>query len=159
MVLGSLTFWYNKVIRKVRQRQHRKPPFGHIGMRFQKPGNKKYTELQGGVKLSLAANLALNWVCPLLSFPERFQPITAAAMCTVTIMFSSLVYLILRLSISYPYLIKLHDLADNSQEGIQQQMRAATQAQQGMTFWITLIPLQICIVCTLGSNQYSSLWR
>jgi hypothetical protein len=37
------------------------------------------------MKLSLVANLVLNWVCPVLSFPERFQPITAAAMCTVTI--------------------------------------------------------------------------
>ncbi len=37
------------------------------------------------MKLSLAANLVLNWVCPVLSFPERFQPITAAAMCTVAI--------------------------------------------------------------------------
>ncbi len=36
-----------------------------------------------GLKLSSAANLVLNWVCPVLSFPERFQPITAAAVCTV----------------------------------------------------------------------------
>jgi len=36
------------------------------------------------MKLSLAANLVLNWVCPVLYFFERFQPI-AAAMCTVTI--------------------------------------------------------------------------
>ncbi len=38
-----------------------------------------------GMKLSLAANLVLNWVCPVLSFPERFQPIAAAAMCSVAI--------------------------------------------------------------------------
>jgi hypothetical protein len=37
------------------------------------------------MKLSLAANLVLNEVCPVLSFPEHFQPITAAAMCTVAI--------------------------------------------------------------------------
>jgi hypothetical protein len=38
------------------------------------------------MKLSLAANLVLNRVCPVLPFPERFQPITAAAaMCTVAI--------------------------------------------------------------------------
>jgi hypothetical protein len=36
------------------------------------------------MKLSLAANLMLNWVCAVLSFPERFQPITSA-MCTVAI--------------------------------------------------------------------------
>ncbi len=46
---------------------------------------KGYTGLQQGMKLSLAANFVLNWVWPVLSFPERFQPITAAAMCTVAI--------------------------------------------------------------------------
>ncbi len=46
---------------------------------------------------------------------------------------------ILSLSISYPYLIKFHDFADNSQEGMKHQMRGATRAQQGMTLWITLI--------------------
>jgi hypothetical protein len=57
------------------------------------------------MKLSLAANLVLNWVCPpVLSFPERLQPITAAAMCTVVInVFSNLVHLMLSFSISYPY--------------------------------------------------------
>jgi len=38
-----------------------------------------------GMKLNLAANLVLNWVCPVLSFRERFQLITAAAMCAVAI--------------------------------------------------------------------------
>jgi len=40
------------------------------------------------MKFSLAANLMLNWVCRVLSFPsflEGFQPITAIAMCTVVI--------------------------------------------------------------------------
>ncbi len=50
------------------------------------------------------------------------------------LMFSSLVHLILSLSISYPYLIKFHYFADNSQEGIKHQMRGATQAQQGHDF-------------------------
>jgi hypothetical protein len=40
-------------------------------MRFQKKEN-------------LAPNLLLNGVCPVLSFRERFQPITAA-MCTVAL--------------------------------------------------------------------------
>jgi hypothetical protein len=31
-------------------------------------------------------------------------------------------------------LIKFHDFADNSQEGMKHQTRAETQAQQGMTF-------------------------
>jgi len=37
------------------------------------------------MKLSLAANLVVNWVCRVLSFPECIQPITAAALCTVAI--------------------------------------------------------------------------
>jgi hypothetical protein len=48
-------------------------------------------------------------------------------------MSSSLVQLILSLSISYPYLIKFHDLMDNSQEGMKHQTRSTTQAQLGMT--------------------------
>jgi hypothetical protein len=75
-------------------------------------------------------------------------------------MFSSLVHLILRLSISYRYLIKFHDLADNSQEGMKHQMRAATQAQQGMTFRITVIPTNMhSLHLSQAANQYSSLWR
>jgi hypothetical protein len=56
-------------------------------------------------------------------FPDRFQPITAAAMCTVAINFLEL--LMLNLSISYPYFIKFHDFADNSQEGMKHQMWGA----------------------------------
>jgi hypothetical protein len=41
-----------------------------------------YTELQQGMKLSLAANLVLNRVWPVLFFPEHFEPITANAMRT-----------------------------------------------------------------------------
>jgi hypothetical protein len=47
--------------------------------------------------------------------------------------------LMLRLGISYPYLIEFHDFADNIQEGMKHQIGGATQAQQGMTFQITLI--------------------
>jgi hypothetical protein len=54
-------------------------------------------------------------------------------------MFSSLVHLTLSFSISYPYLIKFHDFAENSQEEMKHQMRGATQAQQGMTLRITLL--------------------
>jgi hypothetical protein len=59
------------------------PLFGHIGDEISKNRKKMYTWLQRGMKLSLAANSMLNWVCSVLSFPERFQPITTAAMCTV----------------------------------------------------------------------------
>jgi len=53
-------------------------------------------------------------------------------------MFSSLVHLILSLSISCPYLIKFHDFADNSQEGMKPQRMGATQTRQAMTLQITL---------------------
>jgi hypothetical protein len=66
------------------------------------------------MKLSLAANLVLNWVYSGFSFPERFQPITAAAICTVAINFLEPGAFNAELSISYPYLIKFHDFADNS---------------------------------------------
>jgi len=39
----------------------------------------------GDMKLGLVTNLLLNWVCPVLSFPESFQPI-AATMCTVCVL-------------------------------------------------------------------------
>ncbi len=57
-------------------------------------------------------------------------------------MFSRLVHWILSLSISYPYLIKFHYSADNSQEGVKHQTRGATQVQEGMTLLITQIPLE-----------------
>jgi hypothetical protein len=37
-------------------------------------------------------------------------------------MFLSLVHLMLNFNISYPYLIKIHDFVDNSQEGMKHQM-------------------------------------
>jgi hypothetical protein len=60
-------------------------------------------------------------------------------------MFSSLVHLIPSLNISYPYLIKFDDFADNSQEGRKHQMRGATQGQQGMTLQITLLYVPLII--------------
>jgi hypothetical protein len=43
-------------------------------------------------------------------------------------MFLSLVHLMLSVNISYPYLIKFHDFADNGHEGMKHQMTGATQA-------------------------------
>jgi hypothetical protein len=42
------------------------------------------------------------------------------------------------------YFIKLHDFANNNQEGMKHQMRGATQAQQGMTLQITLLCYGMC---------------
>jgi hypothetical protein len=44
-------------------------------------------------------------------------------------MFLNLVHLKLSLNISYPYLIKFHDFANNIQEGMKHKMGGATQAQ------------------------------
>jgi hypothetical protein len=60
------------------------PVSSHRGWDFKKQGKKRYTGLQLGMELSLAANLVLNWVCPVIYFPERLQTITAA-MCHVFI--------------------------------------------------------------------------
>jgi hypothetical protein len=57
------------------------------------------------------------------------------------------VHLILSLNISYPYLIKFDDFADNSQEGMKHQTRGGTQGQQGMTLHIT--PLSVPL---MGGN-------
>jgi len=54
-------------------------------------------------------------------------------------MFPTLVHLLLSFSISYPYLIFFFDFGYNGQEGMKHQMGDATQAQQGMTFQITVI--------------------
>jgi hypothetical protein len=44
-----------------------------------------------------------------------------------------------------------HDFADNSQKGMKHQMGGATQAQQGMTFWITVI--FSFLLFTMRTNQ------
>ncbi len=55
-------------------------------------------------------------------------------------MFSSQVHLILSLSISYPYLIKFHDFAHNSQEQTKHHMTAAAlRPNKRMTLRITLV--------------------
>jgi hypothetical protein len=45
-----------------------------------------------------------------------------------------------------PYLIKFHDFADNSQEGMKHQMRGATQAQQVMTLGVTSMGEQLIVL-------------
>ncbi len=84
------------------------------------------------MKLSLTANLVLNSVCPVLSFPERFQPITAAV-CAVAIN-------VLEpgaFNAKSQYFILLFNKIPRGDEA--SKGAGATQAQQGMTFRITLI--------------------
>jgi hypothetical protein len=47
-------------------------------------------------------------------------------------MFSSLVHLILNFNISYLYLIKFHDFANDNQKGMKHQMKVVIQAQNAM---------------------------
>jgi hypothetical protein len=58
-------------------------------------------------------------------------------MCTVHINVlapHSCIYLILSLSISYPYLIKFHDFADNSQKGMKHQNEGWNSGSTGNDF-------------------------
>ncbi len=90
------------------------PLFGHIGHEISKNRKRKYTGLQRGMKLSLAANLMLNWVCSVLSFPERFQPITTAAMCTIAINLLEPGAFNAESQYFIPLFNKFHDFADNT---------------------------------------------
>ncbi len=83
------------------------------------------------MKLSLRTNLVLNW--PVLSFPERFQPI-AAAMCTVTINVLELMHLMLTPSISYLYSIEFYDFADTIQERMKHQIGGCNSGPTGHDF-------------------------
>jgi hypothetical protein len=90
-----------------------------------------YTGLQGAVKLSLAANLMLNWVCAVLSFPQRFQPSTAPAMFIVPIN----VFAPRAFNPEFQYFIPLfHDFVDNSLEGMKHQMRGCNSGPTGHDF-------------------------
>jgi hypothetical protein len=108
------------------------PVWSHRGRDFIKQEkNVDWASTGYDIQFSSKFGAKLSFLCP--SFLERFQPITAA-MCAVAIYV--LVHLILSLSILYPDLIKFHDFADNSQEGMKHQMRGATQAQPGKTLRI-----------------------
>jgi hypothetical protein len=127
----------NKVIRKVRQRRRRNPLFGHIGDEISKNRGKKV--LQRGMKLGLAANLVLNWVCPVLSFPERFQPIAVVTMCTVATNVLEPGAFNPESQYFIPLFNKISWLCRQQPGGMKHQRRGVTQAQQGMTLRITLM--------------------
>jgi hypothetical protein len=84
------------------------------------------------MNLSLGTNLVLNW--PVLSFPERFQPIAAAAMCTVIINVLEVMHLMVSLSISDLYLIEFHDFADSIQERMKHQIGGCNSGPTGHDF-------------------------
>jgi hypothetical protein len=67
------------------------------------------------MKLRFAANLVLNWVCSLLSFPELFQPMAAAAICTVAI--NVLEPGAFNAESQYPHLIKFMTLRRAAKRG------------------------------------------
>jgi len=136
----------NKVIRKVRKTQHRNPLFGHIGDEISKNRKKKYTGLERGMKLSLAAKLVLNWVCPVLSFPERLQPITAAAMCTVTVNVLEPGAFNPEFQYFIPSFNKISWLRWQQPGGDEASNEGTTQAQQVMTLGITPMGEQLIVL-------------
>jgi hypothetical protein len=70
---------YIRVLGKVRQRRHRNPLFGHIRGRdfFLKTGKKEKKSTHWSSRRHETQFTTKIW--PVLSFPERFQPIIAAA--------------------------------------------------------------------------------
>jgi hypothetical protein len=85
---GSSTYLiqHTKVIRKVRKRRHRNPPFGHIGDEISKKQVEKNVHLGfNGVwnepQFSPKFGAKLSSSCTFFP-PERLQSITDAAMCT-----------------------------------------------------------------------------
>jgi hypothetical protein len=92
------------------------------------------------MKPSLAANLVLNWVCPVLSFRESLQPITAAAMCTVAINVLEPSAFSPESQHFTPLFIKISLLCGQQSGGDEaSKWEVQTQAQQGTTFRITLM--------------------
>ncbi len=108
------------------------PVWSHIGDEISKNKEKKSTLGFNGVWNSvLAANLVLN-----LSLPCSFFSWTPSTnhCCYVYCSYKCFgAWFILSVSTSYPYLIKFHYFANNSQEGVKHQIRGATQGQHGMT--------------------------
>jgi hypothetical protein len=80
---------YIKIVIKVRQRRHRKTPlFDHIGDEISKNRRKKkmYNGLQGGHETEFSSKFGVKlWFATVLSVPERFQSITAAAAAVCTL--------------------------------------------------------------------------
>jgi len=79
--------WHNKVIYKVRKRRHRieEPPvWSRRGWDFRKQGRKVHWALRGH-ETQFSSTFDAKLSLPYHSFPERLQPITAPAMCTVTL--------------------------------------------------------------------------
>jgi hypothetical protein len=134
-------FRWNKIIRKVRKRRHQNPPvWSHNEWGFKKQGEKKVHWASTGHETQFNSKFGAkpSLPCPCFSWTSSPNHCCCSVYCSYKCS-RRLVHLILSLSISYPDLIKFHDFADNSQEGMKHQMRGATQARQGMTSWITLL--------------------
>jgi hypothetical protein len=153
MKTGQGFLLYIKVIRsKVRQRRHRNPLFRHIRDEISKKWGKKVHWASTGHQTQFSSKFGakLGYV---LSFPERFQPITATAMCTVarlewpsthqcTIQTFPFCDFMDGMKLSHRgqftwseflfFFCSFFSLAQFG--GMKHQIRDATQAQQGMTF-------------------------
>jgi hypothetical protein len=64
---------HNKIICKIKKRQHQNPLFDHIGNEISKNREKMYIRVQLAMKLSLGRNLVLNWVCLVFFFLNTFN--------------------------------------------------------------------------------------
>jgi hypothetical protein len=86
-------------------------------------------------------SLVLNWVCPVLSFPERFQPITIAAMCTVTINVLEPGAFNPESQYFIPLFNKISWFCAQQwlKEGMKHQMKGCNSGPMGMTLWRTLL--------------------
>jgi len=91
------------------------------------------------MKLSLAANLVVNWVFPVLAFPECIQPITAAALCTVAI--NVLVARAFNPKSQYfiPLFNKISWLCRQQPGGDEASKEGCNSGSKRITVWITLL--------------------
>jgi hypothetical protein len=141
---------YDRVIHKVRKRQHQNPEFGHTQCEINKKLAKKYISIQRGMKLRKPSVLVVNWVSSCLSF---FLSASTAA----TYIFTSLSYtttiislvpralnaefqhFILSCSISYWDLIKYPYFADTTERGDRGWKEAQRQGEDRVNLRITLM--------------------
>jgi ABC-type lipoprotein release transport system permease subunit len=81
--------WSNKVIYKLRKKEHQNPKFGHTQGEIKKKPPKKYISILLGVKLRKPSIFVKNWISSYLSFFMSASIITTyvfiAPICITTI--------------------------------------------------------------------------
>jgi hypothetical protein len=112
--------------------------WSHKGWDFKKQG-KKYIVFQCSMKFSLVANLVLKWVCLIHFFLECLQLIITFAMCTIAINVLDLCAFNPKFQYLIPLFNKISWLCKHQPRRDETSNEGAIQAQQNMTFWITLL--------------------